>query len=133
VLGILIFATFLLVGAIYFLKKNGNTRLRYVLLTMGTAVLALSSPEALCSLLFAVCSRWLLAQGSQTAENKIKTKKGTLALRAVLIVLVSLELIYALSSRASKQRKPRWSRRLRARTLSAVEWIARGYGALYGV
>ena len=103
VLGILIFATFFLVGAIYFLKKNGKTRLRYVLLTMGTAVLALSSTRSF--VLFVVCSMFPLAywlKDIKLPENKIKTQKGTLVLRVVLIVLVSLELVYALYSRAVK-------------------------------
>ena len=103
VLGILIFATFFLIGAIYFLKKNGKTRLRYALLTMGTAVLSLSSTRSF--VLFVVCSMFPLAywlKDIKLPENKIKTTKGTLALRAVLIVLVSLELIYAFYSRAVK-------------------------------
>ncbi len=102
-LGILIFATFFLIGAVYFLKKNGKTRLRYVLLTMGTAVLSLSSTRSF--VIFVVCSMFPLAywlQDLTLPENKIKTTKGTLALRAVLIVLVSLELIYAFHSRAVK-------------------------------
>jgi len=90
-LGVLIFGAFLLVGAVYLLRRGGKTRLRYVLLTLGTAVLALSSVRSFP--LFALCGVFPLAHwlgNLQLPQPKKTIAKGTRTLRAGLGVLVLL-------------------------------------------
>jgi len=89
--GMLIFGSMFLLLAIYLLKKDRSTRLRYVLLSLGTAVLALSSIRSFA--LFAVCGFFSLAyflRDVTLPESKIKTTKGVMRLRAVLIALVAV-------------------------------------------
>ncbi len=89
-LGKVIFGTLLLIIAIYFFYKKGKTRLRYVLLTVGTAILALSSTRSF--VLFVLCSFFPLAYYlkdlSIPQSKAVETTKGARALRAVLIVLL---------------------------------------------
>ena len=90
-LGILIFGAFLLVGAVYLLRRKGKTRLRYALLTLGTAVLALSSVRSFP--LFALCGAFPLAywlSDLQLPRPKKTMAKGTRTLRVGLSVLVLL-------------------------------------------
>jgi hypothetical protein len=98
--GMLIFGLFLLILAVYLLKKERKTRLRYVLLPLGTAVLALSSVRSFA--LFAACGVVPLAyvlQDVTLPEGKIKTQRGVLRLRAVLVALVALTLCLLVSQR----------------------------------
>ncbi len=94
-LGIIVFGTFFLVGCIYFLYRKGTSRLRYALLMLGTAVLALSSTRSFP--LFVLCTFFSLAyflRKITLPQNKIKSAKNALLLRTVLIVLVAIELGY---------------------------------------
>jgi len=89
--GKFIFGAFLLLLAIYMLKKNRSTRLRYALLPLGTAILALSSARSFA--LFAACGVFPLAyflKDVTIPEGKIKSKQNVLRLRAVLVALVVL-------------------------------------------
>ena len=91
VFGKLIFGAFFLLLAIYMLKKERKTRLRYALLPLGTAVLALSSLRSFS--LFAVCGIFPLAyflKDVTLPAGKIQSQQGVLRLRAVLIALVAL-------------------------------------------
>jgi len=88
-LGMMIFGAFLLIGAIYLLKRDGKTRLRYALLTLGTAVLALSSVRSFA--LFALCGVFPLAywlRELQLPKGKVNAAKGARILRVGLAVLV---------------------------------------------
>lgn len=89
-LGQVIFGTLFLILAIYFFYKKGKTRLRYILLTFGTAILALSSTRSFT--LFALCGFFPLAYYlkdlSVPQSKAVKTTKGARALRIVLIVLL---------------------------------------------
>ena len=90
-LGMFIFGAFLLVGAVYLLRRSGKTRLRYALLTLGTAVLALSSVRSFP--LFALCGTFPLAywlSDLQLPRPKRMITKGTRTLRVGLSVLVLL-------------------------------------------
>jgi len=89
--GKFIFGVFFLLLAIYLLKKNRKTRLRYALLPLGTAILALSSARSFA--LFAACGIFPLAYVMRDVvipEGKIKSGKSVLRLRAVLLALVVL-------------------------------------------
>ena len=93
-IGVFIFGAFLLVGAAYLLRRGCKTRLRYVLLTLGTAVLALSSVRSFP--LFAICGVFPLAywlSDLQLPQPKKTITKGTRALRAALGVLVLLGVV----------------------------------------
>ncbi len=101
-LGKVIFAAFLIVGAVYLLYKNGKTKLRYVLLTGGTAVLALSSIRSFS--FFIICGIFPLAYFlKDMPPPKIRTRsaKRALLLRAVLIFLVAAELVYGFYAKYS--------------------------------
>ena len=92
-LGMVIFGAFLLIGAIYLFKRGGKTRLRYALLTLGTAVLALSSVRSFA--LFALCGVFPLAYWLRDLQLPQRTKsaaKGARALRLGLVALVLLGL-----------------------------------------
>jgi hypothetical protein len=99
-LGIVIFGTFLIVGAVYLLYKKGTTRLRYILLTLGTAVLALSSTRSFA--LFIVCGLFPLSyflKDIRLPKGKQEAKKNRRWIRMVLLALVMLELVYVFGSR----------------------------------
>ena len=89
--GLFIFGVFFLLLAIYMLKKERKTRLRYALLPLGTAVLALSSARSFA--LFAACGIFPLAyflKDVTIPEGKIKSQQNVLRLRMVLLALVVL-------------------------------------------
>lgn len=89
--GMFIFGVFFLLLAIYMLKKERKTRLRYALLPLGTAVLALSSARSFA--LFAACGIFPLAyflKDVTIPEGKIKSQQNVLRLRMVLLALVVL-------------------------------------------
>ena len=101
--GMLIFGLFALILAIYLLKKERNTRLRFVLLSLGTAVLTLSSLRSYS--LFAACGIFPLAyllRDVTLPPSKIQTQKGVLRLRAVLMVLVAVVVGVLVISRVSE-------------------------------
>ncbi|MBA4347370.1 MAG: hypothetical protein C0413_00755 [Clostridiales bacterium] len=89
--GKFIFGVFILLLAIYMLKRKRSTRLRYALLPLGTAILALSSARSFA--LFAACGIFPLAYFLRDVvipEGKIKSEKNVFRLRAFLIALVVL-------------------------------------------
>lgn len=101
--GILIFGLFALLLAFYLLKKERKTRLRYVLLSLGTAVLTLSSLRSYS--LFAACGIFPLAyllRDVTLPKSVIKSPKGVLRLRAVLMVLVAVVVGVLVISRVSE-------------------------------
>lgn len=101
--GKLVFGLFLLLLAIYLLKKQRTTHLRYALLPLGTAVLALSSVRSFS--LFAVCGIFPLAyflRDVTLPKGKIQSQRGVLRLRAVLIALVALVVGMLFFQRVSK-------------------------------
>ncbi len=90
-LGLMIFGAFFFVGAIYLVKRIGKTRLRYALLTLGTAVLALSSVRSFP--LFAICGVFPLAywlRDLQLPSAEATMTRKMLARRAGLRALVLL-------------------------------------------
>ena len=89
--GMAIFGALFLVLAFYLLKKERTTKLRYALLTFGTAVLTLSSMRSVA--FFAICGFFPLAyllRNVTLPESKIPSGKGVLWMRIVLITLVVL-------------------------------------------
>ncbi len=95
VFGKVIFGTFVIVGAAYLLYRAGKTRLRYVLLTGGTAVLALSNVRSFS--FFILCGIFPLAyylKDVQPPKSKQTVTKKTLVLRGVLIALIAAMLGY---------------------------------------
>ena len=100
--GMLIFGLLFLILAIYMVKKERKTRIRYVLLSLGTAVLALSSVRSFS--LYAACGIFPLAyflKDVTLPQSKIKTEKGVMRLRVVLIALVTLTVAGLLIQRVS--------------------------------
>lgn len=90
VTGMMIFGAMFLVLAFYLLKKERTTRLRFALLSFGTALLALSSMRSFA--LFAICGFFPLAyllRNATVPEGKLSSGKSALKLRVVLIVLVA--------------------------------------------
>ena len=101
--GMLIFGLFALILAFYLLKKERSTRLRFVLLSLGTAVLTLSSLRSYS--LFAACGIFPLAyllRDVSLPQSKIKSQTGVLRLRAVLLVLVAVVVGVLVISRLSE-------------------------------
>ncbi len=101
--GMLIFGLFALLLAFYLFKKERKTRLRYVLLSLGTAVLTLSSLRSYS--LFAACGIFPLAyllRDVSLPKSKIQTQKGVLRLRAVLMALVAVVVGVLVISRVSE-------------------------------
>ena len=89
--GMVIFGALFLVLAFYLFKKERETKLRYALLTLGTAVLSLSSMRSVA--FFAICGFFPLSylmRNVTLPENKISSGKGVLRLRIILIALVVL-------------------------------------------
>ncbi len=89
--GMMIFGALFLVLAFYLLKRERSTKLRYALLTLGTAVLTLSSMRSVA--FFAICGFFPLAyllRDVSLPESKIPSGKAVLRLRIVLIALVVL-------------------------------------------
>ena len=89
--GMVIFGALFLVLAFYLLKKERETKLRYALLTLGTAVLTLSSMRSVA--FFAICGFFPLSylmRNVTLPENKISSGKSVLRLRVILIALVVL-------------------------------------------
>lgn len=98
--GMLIFGLFLLILAVYLLKKERKTRLRYALLPLGTAVLALSSVRSFA--LFAACGIVPIAyvlRDAKLPEGRIKTQQGVLRLRKALIALVAVTICFLVGQR----------------------------------
>lgn len=90
-LGQIVITGILIITMIYCRYRNGKFKLRYILLTVGTAYMALSSMRSL--LLFTICGFFPLAAYLKDFEPKIKQKpvtKKTLRLRKILIVLIVL-------------------------------------------
>ena len=99
-LGKLIFGTLFLIAAIYVFYRKGETRLRFALLTAGTAVLALSSTRSFT--LFILCSLFPLSyylKGVSIPEHKMKRTNSTRWLRTALSVILAGMLIYVLGGR----------------------------------
>ena len=89
--GMVIIGAFFLVLAFYLLKKERKTKLRYALLTLGTAVLTLSSTRNVA--FFAICGFFPLAylmRDVTLPNSKISSEKGVLKLRVILIALLAL-------------------------------------------
>ena len=99
-LGKLIFGIFLAVILVYIFYKKGNTKLRYVLLTLGTAFLTLSSVRGF--LFFAVCGLFPLSCFLREAKIREKTPaspKRQALIRVVLTVTVCAGLVFGLANR----------------------------------
>ena len=89
--GMVIFGVLFLVLAFYLLKKERQTKLRYALLTFGTAVLMLSSMRSVA--FFAICGFFPLSylmRNVNLPESKVSSGKGALRLRIILIALIVL-------------------------------------------
>lgn len=98
--GKFIFGTFLVVIAVYLLYRAGKTRLRYVLLAGGTALLALSSVRSF--VLFLICGIFSLAyylQDIRLQKKKERPEKDPRRLRRLLAVLVVFAFAFLCFSR----------------------------------
>ncbi|MEA4915779.1 MAG: hypothetical protein VB061_14525 [Christensenella sp.] len=90
-IGMLIFGVFFLVLAFYLLNRERSTKLRFVLLTLGTAILTLSSLRSFA--IFDICAFFPLAyllRDVSLPEGRIQSNKNTLCLRVVLGALVAI-------------------------------------------
>ena len=89
--GLLIFGSILVLVLLYSCYRKGSTKLRYILLTLGTTYMAISSGRSF--LFFIICGFFPLAYYCKDIELPIKDKavtKKTLLLRKVLIGLIVL-------------------------------------------
>jgi hypothetical protein len=94
IFGKIIFSIILAVFSFYSVYKNGNYRLRYVLLAMGTAYMAFSSTRSLS--LFIICGVIPLSfyfKNLELPEFKNKKDKKTLFIRIILIILILFVII----------------------------------------
>ena len=101
--GMVIFGLFFIILAIYMLKKNRTTRLRFALLSLGTAVLALSSIRSFA--LFAICGIFSLSyllRDAKLPQGRMQSQKSVLKLRAVLIALVAVTVCMLLVQRVQQ-------------------------------
>jgi len=90
-IGMLIFGVLFLVLAFYLLKRERSTKLRFVLLTLGTTILTLSSLRSFA--FFAICAYFPLAyllRDVTLPESRIQSNRNTLRLRVVLGALVAI-------------------------------------------
>ena len=94
-LGIVVIGTIIVVFLVYLFKKESRTKLRFALLTFGTALLALSAMRNY--VLFLVCGIFPLAyilRDIQLPKPKEKPTKATLRLRVILLAFLTLGIIY---------------------------------------
>ncbi len=87
--GVMVFLAILLVFLAYLLHRTGKTNVRYVLLTFGTAYMALSSQRS--AVLFAVCAGFPLAEYLKNLEVNISQEETTRrehVLKSALFVLI---------------------------------------------
>lgn len=99
-LGKIIFGTIFLIFFAIFIYRKGNYKLRYYLLTFGTAYMAISSVRSYAILV--ICGVIPLAYyfkdyKTKTIENK--SDKRTLLIRKVLIVLMAVLVIFVIFER----------------------------------
>ena len=90
-IGMFIFGAFFLVLAFYLLNRQRTTKLRFVLLTLGTTILTLSSLRSVA--FFFVCAYFPLSyllRDVTLPESKIQSSKNMLRLRVVLGALVAI-------------------------------------------
>lgn len=106
--GIMIFSSFLVVVLIYCLYRKGETKLRYFLLTLGTAFLTLSNVRSY--ILFLLCATFPLAyylkdlkQNEKQTEAKTKTESSKQKTRIILVSLICILLIGIIPIRMLKQ------------------------------
>ena len=90
-IGFMVFLAVFLVFLVYLLHKTGRTRVRYVLLTLGTAYMALSAQRS--AVLFAVCASFPLAWYLKDLEAKIPQKTETKRERILKKVLFGLIIV----------------------------------------
>lgn len=106
--GLLIFGVIALVTMVYIFYRKGNTKLRYVLLTVGTIIMTLSSVRSFS--IFCICGIVPLAyylRDVNIKEGKYleKGSKSVLQLRRILAVLVCLLVILGLYMKYQEARK----------------------------
>ena len=95
VLGMVVIGTIIAAFFVYLLKKKSQTRLRFALLTFGTALLALSAMRSY--VLFLVCGVFPLAYVLRDIKfpvPKEQPAKSTMRLRVILVVFLSLGVLY---------------------------------------
>ena len=93
--GMVIFGTLFTIAAVYLFRRQRATRLRYALLTFGTAILALSSVRNF--VVFIICGIFPLAyflRDIRFPEDRTKNKKSILRLRLMLLFFFALALLY---------------------------------------
>ena len=96
-IGKIIFGTIFLIFFVIFIYRKGNYKLRYYLLTLGTAYMAISSVRSYAILI--ICG--LIPLAYYLKDYKIKTienknDKRTLLIRKVLVVLLSVLVIFVI-------------------------------------
>ena len=95
ILGMVVIGTIIAVFLVYLFKKESQTRLRFALLTFGTALLALSAMRNY--VLFLVCGIFPLAyllRDIKLPKPKEQPSKSTLRLRLILLAFLSLGIVY---------------------------------------
>lgn len=100
VLGKIIFGLIFCVILIYQFFKKGTTRLRFVLLTMGTGYLAISSYRNL--LFFSICGLFPLSyylKGVKLKETDTVPSKRTRLFRVILTVFICAVVVFGITSK----------------------------------
>ena len=95
IFGIIIFGCIFVVIATYIFYRKGSTKLRYVLLTLGTTYMALTSVRNFS--FFAICATFSLAYYLKDARIPVRqneTTNKTLLLRKILIGLLIVVIIF---------------------------------------
>lgn len=95
ILGMIIFGSLIAVAAVYLFQRQRTTRLRYALITFGTAILALSSVRNF--VLFVVCGIFPLAyllRDIRLPEDRTENTKFALRLRVKLLAFFAIGLLY---------------------------------------
>lgn len=95
IFGIIIFGCIFVVIATYIFYRKGSTKLRYVLLTLGTIYMVLTSVRNFS--FFAICATFSLAYYLKDARIPVRqneTTNKTLLLRKILIGLLILVIIF---------------------------------------
>ena len=105
-LGMVIFASFFGILAVYLFRQQRTTKLRYALLTFGTAILALSSIRNF--VVFIICGIVPLSyilRDIHLPVERARSARSALRLRTILIVLFAIGILYLAQAQVVSLRK----------------------------
>ncbi len=101
--GKLIYFCILFIILVYSFYRNGNTKVRYFLLTLGTTIMVLSSIRNIA--IFALCSLFPLSYYLKDfyVEKKHELKKSLLVFRIIIITLIVIILTISIYVKSIKE------------------------------